>query len=300
VTHARHTVVAINPTARSGKGAGVGARVVECLGEAGFEVETVVGVDAHDLRDRLTHALRKDSTLVIVGGDGMVSLAVNLLAGTRHNLALVPAGTGNDFARGMGYPVDDIEACIELTLAAIRREPKSVDLAEVTGSHGARMVAGVVSAGFDALVNERANRMRFPRGHSKYTIAIFRELLALRPRDYEFTVDGVVSRIRAVLVSIANNSFMGGGMWVSPSSSIRDGTLEVFEVGPVSRRRLVRLLPSVFRGGHVNEPEVRIIGVANVRLDSPGVIAYADGERIGPLPVEVHVRPGALRLHTLD
>lgn len=292
--------MAINPTAYSGKGASVGARVVERLGAEGFTVETVVGFDAHDLRERLSRALREHSTLVIVGGDGMVSLAVNLLAGTRQALALVPAGTGNDFARGLGYPVDDIDACIELTLAALNREPTPVDLAEVTGSHGSRMVAGVVSAGFDALVNERANWMRFPRGHSKYTIAIFRELLALRPRDYELTVDGVVSRIRAVLVSVANNSFMGGGMWVSPSSSFSDGSLEVFEVGPVSRRRLVRLLPSVFKGGHVNEPEVRITGVTKARLDSPGVIAYADGERIGPLPVDVAVRPGVLRLHTLD
>jgi diacylglycerol kinase (ATP) len=292
--------VAINPTAHSGKGAGVGARVVERLGRAGYAVQHVVGADARDLHNLLTRQLREDSTLVVVGGDGMVSLAVNLLAGTRRALALVPAGTGNDFARGMRYPVDDIDACIELTLVALAREPQSVDLAEVTGSHGMRMVAGVVSAGFDALVNERANRMRFPRGHSKYTIAIFRELLALRPRHYELTVDGVVSRIRAVLVSVANNSFMGGGMWVSPSSSFSDGALEVFEVGPVSRRRLVRLLPSVFKGGHVNEPEVRITGVVTARLDSPGVVAYADGERIGPLPIDVTVRPGVLRLHTLD
>jgi diacylglycerol kinase (ATP) len=292
--------VAINPTAHSGKGAGVGARVVERLGAAGFTVEAVIGFDAQDLRECLTQALREDSTLVIVGGDGMVSLAVNLLAGSTSALAIVPAGTGNDFARGMGYPVDDIDACIELTVAALGREPKPVDLAEATGSHGTRMVAGVVSAGFDALVNERANRMRFPRGRSKYTIAIFRELLALRPRDYELTIDGAVSRIRAVLVSVANNSYMGGGMWVSPRSSMRDGSLEVFEVGPVSRRRLVRLLPSVFAGGHVDEPEVRITGVAKARLDSPGVIAYADGERIGPLPIEVTVRPGSLRLHTLD
>lgn len=292
--------MAINPTAHSGKGASVGARVIERLNEAGFSTETVVGFDAPDLRERLTQVLRENSTLVIVGGDGMVSLAVNLLRGARQSLALVPAGTGNDFARGMGYPVDDIDACIELTLAALAREPKSVDLAEVTGSHGSRMVAGVVSAGFDALVNERANRMRFPRGHSKYTIALFRELLALRPRDYELTVDSVVTRIRAVLISVANNAFMGGGMWVSPSSSFNDGSIEVFEVGPVSRRRLVRLLPRVFTGGHVTEPEVRITGVVKARLDSPGVIAYADGERIGPLPIEVVVRRGVLRLHTLD
>jgi diacylglycerol kinase (ATP) len=252
------------------------------------------------LRERIQKSLLDDSTLVVVGGDGMVSLAANLLAFSQPALALVPAGTGNDFARGMGFPVDDIDACIELTMASLERAPKHVDLAEVTGSHGTRMVAGVVSAGFDALVNERANQMRFPRGHSKYTFAIFRELLGLRPREYSLTVDGVSSRIQAVLVSIANNSYMGGGMWVSPSSSISDGSLEVFEVGPVSRRRLVRLLPSVFKGGHVNEPEVRITGVCAARLDSAGVIAYADGERIGPLPIEVSVRPGALRLHTLD
>jgi diacylglycerol kinase (ATP) len=126
------------------------------------------------------------------------------------------------------------------------------------------------------------------------------ELLGLRAHRYELTVDGVTRIEHGVLISVANNRNMGGGMIITPDASITDGLLDVFIVRPVSRLRLIRLLPQVFRGEHISEPEVHIEQARKVRIDSPGIVGYADGERLSSLPLEVEVVPGAALLLSAD
>ena len=142
--------------------------------------------------------------------------------------------------------------------------------------------------------------MRFPRGRSRYTWAILLELIGLKAREYELTVDGVTRRERADLNSDANYRNMGGGMIIAPDASITDGLLDVFIVRPVSRLRLVRLLPRVFRGEHISEPEVHIERARRVALSSRGIVGYADGERVASLPLDVEVVPGAAQLLVAD
>ncbi len=270
------------------------------LEAAGWSVLPLVARSAAELESQVREALDPSDILLVVGGDGMVSLGVNIVATTGNSLAVFPAGTGNDFARGLGYDVEAIDQNVGRLIAGLKAEPQDCDLARVTGEGDEvfeRLIGGVVSAGFDAHVNVRANRMRFPRGASRYTWAILAELIGLRPRAYRLGVDGVPSEHRAVLISVANNSYMGGGMWVTPQGSLTDGWLDVFRVDPVSRSRLLRLLPSVFRGEHTDEPEVHIDRAREVFIDSPGIVAYADGERLGNLPVRVSVVPAAVRIY---
>jgi diacylglycerol kinase (ATP) len=304
VSTSRRIVAVINPQAAFGKHRKLGAVVVHRLKAEGFELEVIRGASFDETRARASQSLRPGDALLVVGGDGMVSMAVNLVAGTDIPFAVMPAGTGNDFARGLGMPVHDLDACLDLTVRALRGVPQAIDLARVSSLNAADVssviYACVLSAGFDAFVNERANRMRFPRGRSRYTWAIFAELLGLRPREYELTVDGVTRHERAVLISVANNLNMGGGMIIVPDASITDGLLDVFIVRPVSRLRLVRLLPKVFRGEHIAEPEVHIEQGRSVIIDSPGIVGYADGERIAPLPLRVDVLPGAALLLAAD
>lgn len=297
--------MAINPNAAFGKHAHIGDAVTQRLTAEGFTLTVIRGRDFHDARDQVAAALGESDTLLVVGGDGMVSMAVNIVAETGIPFAVMPAGTGNDFARGLGMPVDNLHACLDLVVDALRSTPTAIDLArvrnvnEVAGERG-MFYACVLSAGFDAFVNERANRMRFPRGRSRYTWAIFFELLGLRAREYELTVDGVTRHERAVLISIANNRNMGGGMIITPDASITDGLLDVFIVRPVTRLRLIRLLPRVFKGEHIAEPEVHIEQARRVTLTSPGIVGYADGERVASLPLEVEVVPGAAQLLVAD
>jgi len=295
-------VVAINPTASFGRSRDVGPRVAALLAERGHAVTELVAGGFDELQTRVAEAVAGGpSALVVVGGDGMVSLGVSAVAGTTVPLGLVPSGTGNDMARGLGIPQHDPERAVEIVLDALHRPARIVDTGIATwrdadGVETARRFGGVVSCGFDALVNERANRMRFPRGASRYTLSIAFELARLRPIAYRIEHDDGVLETEGMLVSVANNRFIGGGMEIAPQASIDDGMLDLFVVRRLSRARFVRLFPKVFRGEHVDEPEVTMLRTRRARVEAVGVVGYADGERLGPLPVEVAVDPASLRL----
>jgi diacylglycerol kinase (ATP) len=291
-------VVAINPSASFGKSSAVGPATVQTLRAAGHEVTALTEPDFDELRDAARLALKaRPDALVVVGGDGMVSLGVNLLAGTKVPLGIVPSGTGNDMARGLGIPVGNTEAAIELLLGLLRQAPRVIDAGRVTEADGrTTWFASVLSAGFDAVVNERANLMRWPRGRSRYNLALLRELAVLRPISYRLTVDGVVSETRAVLVAVGNNVSLGGGMRVVPDAELDDGLLDVFVAQPMSRTAFLRIFPRVFKGTHVSDPRVSIVRARSIRIEAETVVAYADGERIGLLPIDVAVVPAALRV----
>jgi diacylglycerol kinase (ATP) len=291
-------VVAINPSASFGKSRAVGPATVQTLRAAGHEVTALTEPDFEELQQVARAALTsKPDALVVVGGDGMVSLGVNLLAETKIPLGIVPSGTGNDMSRGLGIPVGNTEAAIEMLLELLRKPPRVIDAGRVTDDDGrVTWFASVLSAGFDAVVNERANLMRWPRGRSRYNLALLRELTVLRPISYRLTLDGVVSETRAMLVAVGNNVSLGGGMRVVPDAKLDDGLLDVLVVQPLSRAAFLRIFPRVFKGTHVSDSRVSITRVRSIRIEADDVVAYADGERVGPLPIDVQVRPAALRV----
>lgn len=261
----------------------------------GYEVSVLREANFELLRREAESALALGTDgVVVVGGDGMVSLGVNLLAGTGVPLGIVAAGTGNDFARGLGLPHDDPIAATETLVAALRRPVRSIDAGIIRHGDLRTWFACVVSTGFDAVVNERANRMTRPRGASRYTLAMVRELVTFRPRRYVITIDGVRREQRAMLVSVANSPSLGGGMRIVPHADLADGLLDVFIVHPLSRARLVGVFPKVFAGRHADHPAVEFVTAREVRIEADDIVAYADGERIGPLPIEVEIAPGAL------
>ncbi|QTX04434.1 diacylglycerol/lipid kinase family protein [Agromyces archimandritae] len=289
----RRLVVAVNPSASFGRHRAVGAAVVARLEAAGYAVEMLQEPNAALLDRELRSALGHDPDgVVVVGGDGLVSLALNAIGETGIPLGLVPTGTGNDLARGLGIPHDDPTAATDALLAALDRPPRAIDAVR-TGD--GRWFAGVLSAGFDAVVNERANRMRRPRGASRYTIALVRELLGYRARPYVLEIDGERREVRAMLISVANNASIGGGMRIVPHAALDDGLLDVFIVHPLPRIGLLRVFPRVFSGTHIDHPAVEFRTAKRVRIDGDAV-AYADGERLGELPIEAEVQPGALRV----
>lgn len=291
-------VVAINPTASFGKGRSVGPSVVQSLRGAGHRVTALSESTYADLARVAREAvdLRPDA-LVVVGGDGMVSLGANLVAGTSIPLGLVPSGTGNDVSRGLAIPIGDTDAAIDLLLEALTRRPRIIDAARVIRpGHPDVWFVGVLSAGFDALVNERANQMRWPRGKSRYNLALFRELITLKPTNYRLTLDGEEWNTAGTLVSIANNTSFGGGMLITPNALLDDGLFDVCVVQPLSRTAFLGIFPRVFRGTHITDPRVSIRRAKRVTIDADRVIAYADGERVGPLPIEVEIVHGALRV----
>ena len=286
----------VNPTAGGRRAAAVGREVARQLGEREIAYVDLSAPTGSTAVERARAAVLEGAVdrLVVVGGDGMVNLAVHALAGTGVPLVIVPAGTGNDTAAALGVPLGDPGRALDLMLTGATH---TVDAARVSSPGGEeRWFVGVLAAGFDAVVNERANSMAWPRGSAKYTLAALRELPVFRPIPFHVVIDGIRHVERAMLVAVANTTSYGGGMKVVPTAVLDDGELDVLVLGEVSTATFLRVFPKVFSGRHVTHPAVRIVRARRVELEAPGIVAYADGERIGPLPRTIEVVPAAMRI----
>ncbi|CAN5135639.1 diacylglycerol kinase [soil metagenome] len=300
-TKPKRLVVAINPTASFGKGRDVGPAVVQTLRALGHDVTSLQEPDFEQLMAAGRKAVAsKPDALIVVGGDGMVNLGTNLVVGTKVPLGLVPSGTGNDMARGLGIPHDNTERAIESLVASLDRPSRAVDAGRVEflddGVPAVRWFACVLSAGFDAIVNERANNMEHPKGPSRYLIALGLELVKLKPIPYRLVLDGKEIVTTGALISVGNNVSLGGGMKVTPDALVDDGLLDVLVVQALSRISFLRIFPRVFKGEHVTDPRVSIYRAKKIRIESEGVVAYADGERFGLLPLDIEVVQKAMRI----
>lgn len=292
----------VNPTAGRGRGAHAAQPAASALRDAGFAVRTVLGADAADALARLRVAVREGTGAVIaVGGDGMVSLALQALAGTLVPLGVVAVGTGNDFARAMGLPVREPAQAGRLAAEALKEGRfREIDLGRVGGAGregGGTWYGTVLCSGFDSRVNDRGNRMRLPVGKLKYDLAMVAELAAFRPFPYRITLDdGPVIETEATLVAVGNGSSYGGGMRICAGAEADDGLFDITVVGDCSRATLLKVFPRVYKGTHLDHPKVTVHRAAKVTLEATGITAYADGEPMGPLPVTAECVPSALRL----
>ena len=238
--------------------------------------------------------------LVAVGGDGTLHAALQAVGGSKVPFAMVPAGTGNDFAAAVGTPATPLVAAEAVAEALRTGTTRSLDLARMTGADGtSRWFGAVLAAGFDAIVNERANRLRWPRGDRRYDLAIFLELIRLRARRYRLVLDGEELAFDGVLVAIGNTPSYGGGIRICPDADPTDGLLDVVVGGRLSRTALVRLRPQAYRGRHLGHPLVSGYRARTVEVVAEGITGYADGERCLPLPVTVTCVAGALRVLSL-
>ncbi|MFE3899085.1 diacylglycerol kinase [Streptomyces sp. NPDC059153] len=285
----------VNPTAGRGRGAHAAQPAASALRDAGFSVRTVLGVDADDALRRAREAVAGGTgALIAVGGDGMMSLALQAVAGTTTPLGVVAVGTGNDFARALGMPIRDPAAAGRLAAEALKGGTgREIDLGRV----GERWFGSVLASGFDSRVNDRGNRMRWVGGRFKYDLAILAELAAFKPIPYRIRLDGgPVREIEATLIAVGNGSTYGGGMRICADAVMDDGLFDVTVVGDCSRTTLLKVFPRVYKGTHLSHPEVTVHRVSSIELAAAGVTAYADGEQLGALPLTATCVPGAVRV----
>lgn len=288
-----NVAVVVNPAARAGAHRHSATRAVARLREHGHTVTVISGGSAGETSSLIRAALDHGTdAVIVVGGDGTVNLAAQELAGTGTPLGIVPTGTGNDFATHLGIPALEPEKAADVIDAGVTR---TVDLARVVRADGtSRFYATVLASGFDSAVNDRANRMRWPRGDMRYNIALLAEFVFLRAIPFTMHVDDARVDGPFVMATVGNTRTYGGNIPICPAADAADGLLDVTIVRPRGRLHLLRLLPTVYKGTHVDHPEVETYRGRSVRLEASGVTAYADGDPIAALPITVEAAPGAL------
>jgi diacylglycerol kinase (ATP) len=290
----REIALLTNPTSGKGKGARHRDAALARLRESGFVVRNLQGRDADEASD-LARGCVADGVeaLVVCGGDGLVHLGVQAVAGTGVPLGLIPSGTGNDVARYLGLPRTDPVAAADRIIASRRR---TIDLAR----SGDRWFVTVLAAGFDAIVNERANAMTWPRGQMRYNLATLAELRTFRPIPYVLQLDSgsgpETLDCEAMLVAVGNGPSFGGGLRITEGALLDDGLLDVVVITRMSKPKLVRSYPRLFTGKIDGVAEYVHRRVKSVTVAAPGIVSYADGERFGPLPLTVECVAGALEV----
>ncbi|NOX29750.1 MAG: YegS/Rv2252/BmrU family lipid kinase [Actinobacteria bacterium] len=227
--------------------------------------------------------------VAVVGGDGAVHVAANVLRTTDTALAVIPFGTGNDAATALGISMS-LDRAVAGAIGPIGR----IDLINIGGTTWAVTIA---TAGFSVDVNERAEALRWPGGSWAYTIATVLEIPKRVIRPMTITTDGIAVHHDATFVAIANTHSFGGGMRIAPDAKPDDGLLDVVVVGGTPRRDLIRLLPAARKGKHVSDPRVSVTRGREIRLESrETTVLRADGEVIAPLPLDLTVDRAALQV----
>lgn len=264
-------------------------------GLAGADVHIVTSrsyEQARDLTRSLALQARPGDVVAVMGGDGMAHLGLNACAKTDATLAVIPAGTGNDFARGVGIP----KSITESVEAIVAGSTCVMDLSLLTNDDGSRYVGAVVSSGYDARVNRATNDIRMRFGALSYGWIALRELAGFSPLNYRLVIDGEARELKAMLVAVCNTGVFGGGMLISPEADALDGLLDVTIIHEASRGKLLRLLPTVYSGGFVTDPVVEQLRARTVEVDGDGLFLMGDGEEMGDVPATVECVPQCLRV----
>jgi diacylglycerol kinase (ATP) len=285
-----------NPASGHGAAMRAAQTAIARLRQRGVEVVEIIGDDAQDARYLAAAALERGTdALMVTGGDGVVSNALQVLAGTDIPLGIVPAGTGNDHAREFHIPTTDPGAAADIVADGCT---ETIDLGRIRDSNGVDKWFGTVAAtGFDSLVTDRANRMSWPHGRLRYYLAMLAELSQLRLLPFRLVIDGT-REIDAdiTLAAFGNTRSYGGGMLICPHADPTDGLLDITMAHSASRTKLVRLFPTVMKGTHIDLDEVTTARAKSVFVECPGINVYADGDFACPLPAEISVVPAALQI----
>jgi diacylglycerol kinase (ATP) len=283
-------ILAINPLSGRGQARKKAFIAKKHFDALGTRVALVEGRTLDDFREKLIEQLERETITGVVafGGDGFIHEIIQHIIPHEIPLGVIPCGTGNDFARSIGVYRLSLTQQLERMAGS---ELRTIDLGRVQQT----WFAAILSCGFDALVNERANFMQWPKGRMRYNIAMIEKILALRTHSYRMCLDGESNDVEATLVTVANGPSYGGGMKVCPNAKINDGFFDVMVLGKVSRIELLKVFPKVYSGRHVGHPAVTFYRCKEIEIIGSGS-SFADGEPISTLPLSVQCVSNALKV----
>jgi YegS/Rv2252/BmrU family lipid kinase len=285
----RRHLILVNPSAGGGRAHDLLPQLEGALRDRDVSYRLVMTTALDHGVDEARAAAAAGEIPVVMSGDGLVGQVGGALVDTGVPLGVIPGGRGNDFARVMGIPREIPEAVELLALGTTR----TIDVGEVNG----RRFLGIASCGFDSECNRIANETRFVKGNLVYAYSVPRALAAWKPVRFEVTLDGELHEFTGYSVAAANSKAYGGGMFMAPDAELDDGLLDVVWTGQVSKLHFLANLPKVFKGRHIDNPEVTVLRASEVKIkaDRPFEV-YADGDPIADLPATIRVLPRALEV----
>lgn len=278
----------VNPSAAAGRVGELLPRARAALEANGIEYREVTTTSLEHGCDEARRGAEHGEIPIVMSGDGLIGQVGGALVGTGASLAVIPAGRGNDLARVLGIPTEP-ELAAELIAAGPVR---TIDVGEVNG----KRFLCVASCGFDSDANRIANETTVVKGNLVYAYAALRALAEWRPARFELSLDGEERVVTGYTVGAANSRAYGGGMFAAPEAELDDGRFDVLWVEQVGKLRfLSKTLLKVFKGTHVENPEVGFARAAEVRISADRPFAvYADGDHLTDLPASLRVLPRAL------
>ncbi len=295
--------------------------VERSLTESSMNFEAHKTLHAGDATTRVREALKEGfETIAVVGGDGTISEAASGFFEFPNNadempahinasahLALIPAGTGNDLARGIA----EADASLEKWLAALvahcrgENEGRVIDAIYGTADEGRSRFICINAATFGigaevaARVANQKNLMRKLSGETRFVAAALAALLAWREQPVRVTVDDEVKEFSTNLLAVANNICAGGGMMFAPEARLDDGLMDVLLSSNLNRAMLLRELKRIRTGAHLKNPNISLMRAEALRvehLSETPLPLEADGNVRGHTPAQFRIMPGALRI----
>ena len=289
-----HLKLIYNPYAGRGRARRRIAFAEERLRSRGARVDLESSTDPADLVRIASEASRAGyDRVVIAGGDGSLNLAIREFDLSRGTLALIPTGSGDDFAKVMGIPRDIGKACDAIVDGPVRE----VDVALANGIR----YLGVAGLGFDSEVAAYANRsVKFLRGSAVYLYAILRVLPRFTPHPVRIGTESGTREEQIMFAVVGNSRQYGGGIRIVPDARVDDGLLDLCIVHRTTRVQLLKTLPKAYTGAHVTSPFVELARGRSFTFESPArpLAVYADGEPLTQTPVEFAVAGERLRIVT--
>jgi diacylglycerol kinase (ATP) len=292
----------VNPVAGSSKSHIIIPMIKKICGVAGLLFDIRISEKTGDVSSISRKAVSDGYTdIVAVGGDGTLSEVINGLfdkVGIKMmaSAGVIPCGTGNDFARVAGVPME-IEGAID---AIVSGRKMLCDIGMVNG----RLFLNVVSMGIDGqIVMDAGYIKKYLKGPKAYLISALKSIALFRPFDLKLRIvdgnDNVLEmKGRFTIVAVGNGRYFGGGMMITPRASIEDGLLDACIVRQIPRLKLIRFFPTVYKGAHTDLPYVEYIKCKKIEIYGEGkkIHVNSDGDIVGENIAEIHIIPRLLNL----
>lgn len=281
----------VNPTAGKGKGKKTAQKLQEYIKDLQVSYEI-----RYTEREKEAEAIARRAAqegfkkIVAVGGDGTVYEVLNGMMGMDATLGVIPAGTGNDFARTMNIS-QDIREALQIILEG---KESHIDCGQANG----RYFINVASIGLDAeIVKETETIKRYISGTTAYIIGVLKTLLKFKHSSLQIEVDGQIENKDIMLVAVANGRYYGGGMKIAPMADVKDGVFDICIIHRISKWKILRLFPTIFSGKHIHVKEVKLYKGKNIKINGSQTMRLnLDGDIIGNTPVEFKLIPQALKV----